>query len=227
VIEDNFCQGRPDWDKVGATFTPDVHSFEAMKIRMLNAGHQVLANAGELLGRPTIASCMADPQISGFFRKVQTEEISPHVASVPGTSPAVYLDLITRRFSNPQIHDTTRRVAFDGSSRHPGFILPILREALAAGSPISGLALTEALWARMCYGTREDGSEIDANDPIWSDLVAAAQRARTEPIAWLAQAQIYGDLAQDMQFATAFSDWLSVIWKTGTRAALSDYLSSA
>ncbi len=227
VIEDNFCQGRPDWDKVGATFTPDVHSFEAMKIRMLNAGHQVLANAGELLGRPTIASCMADPQIAGFFRKVQTEEISPHVASVPGTSPAAYLDLITRRFSNPEIHDTTRRVAFDGSSRHPGFILPILREALPAGTPISGLALTEALWARMCYGTREDGSEIDANDPIWSDLVAAAQRAQTEPIAWLAQSQIYGDLAQDMPFATAFSDWLSVIWKTGTRAALSDYLSRA
>ena len=224
VIEDEFCQGRPDWDRVGATFTPDVHSFEAMKIRMLNAGHQVLANAGELLGRPTIASCMADPQISGFFRKVQTEEISPHVASVPGTSPAAYLDLITRRFSNPEIHDTTRRVAFDGSSRHPGFILPILRDALAAGAPISGLALTEALWARMCHGTREDGSPIDANDPIWSDLVTCAAHAREAPKVWLQQTQIYGDLAADARFASAFDAWLTEIWEHGTKAALSRYL---
>ncbi len=227
VIEDAFCQGRPDWNKVGATFTRDVHSYEAMKIRMLNAGHQVLANAGEILGLPTIAACMSDPQIAPFFQKVQTTEISPHVASVPGTPPEAYLALITRRFSNPEIHDTTRRVAFDGSSRHAGFILPILRDALTAGTPISGLALTEALWARMCYGTREDGSVIEANDPIWSDLVSAALCAQTEPAAWLAQSQIYGDLAQDMQFATAFSDWLSVIWKNGTRAALAEYLSRA
>lgn len=38
VIEDDFCAGRPDWDKVGATFTDDVHSYEAMKIRILNGG---------------------------------------------------------------------------------------------------------------------------------------------------------------------------------------------
>ncbi|MEM8824672.1 MAG: mannitol dehydrogenase family protein, partial [Pseudomonadota bacterium] len=42
VIEDDFCAGRPDWDHVGATFTTDVHGYEAMKIRILNAGHQVL-----------------------------------------------------------------------------------------------------------------------------------------------------------------------------------------
>mgnify|MGYP006210228479 CR=1 FL=1 len=26
VIEDDFRAGRPDWDKAGATFTPDVHA---------------------------------------------------------------------------------------------------------------------------------------------------------------------------------------------------------
>ena len=32
VIEDAFCAGRPDWDRVGATFTDKVHDYEAMKI---------------------------------------------------------------------------------------------------------------------------------------------------------------------------------------------------
>ena len=38
VIEDDFCAGRPDWDRVGATFSDRVHDYEAMKIRMLNGG---------------------------------------------------------------------------------------------------------------------------------------------------------------------------------------------
>jgi mannitol 2-dehydrogenase len=224
VIEDDFCAGRPEWDVVGATLTPHVHSYEAMKIRMLNAGHQVLANAGEILGVPTIAACMSDPQIAAFFRKVELEEIAPHVDAVPGITPAAYLGLIERRFSNPEIHDTTRRVAFDGASRHAGFLLPIVRDALARNTRISGLALTEALWARMCFGTREDGSVIDPNDPIWSDLVTTAQKARETPRVWLEQSHIYGDLQDNTGFADAFDAWLSRIWKSGTRAALAAYV---
>ncbi|WP_299684413.1 mannitol dehydrogenase family protein [uncultured Tateyamaria sp.] len=224
VIEDDFCAGRPNWDQVGATLTNDVHAYEAMKIRMLNAGHQVLANAGELLSVPTIAACMSDDDIAAFFAKVEADEIAPYVDAVPGITPVAYLDLITRRFSNPRIHDTTRRVAFDGSSRHTGFVLPILRDALAASAPVLGLALVEALWARMCAGTREDGSQIEPNDPHWGDLVAAAHAAKADPAAWLAQSQFYGTLVDEPVFADAFADWLNHLWTHGTRATLDAYL---
>lgn len=224
VIEDAFCDGRPDWDHVGATFTDDVHAYEVMKIRILNAGHQVLANAGELLSVPTIADCMAHPAISAMFRKVQTEEILPYVDAVPGTTPAEYLTLIERRFSNPAIRDTTRRVAFDGSSRHTGFVLPILRDALAAGGPVEGLALVEALWARMCEGHREDGSEIEPNDPYWPRLTAAARAARDEPREWLEQRTVYRDLRDAEAFANAFERWLSMIWRSGTAEVLESYV---
>ena len=223
VIEDNFCAGRPDWDKAGAIFTPAVHEYEAMKIRILNAGHQVLANAGELLSVETIADCMAHPLISAFFRKVEQDEIVPYVEPVPGISPSAYADLIAERFSNSAIRDTTRRVAFDGSSRHPGFILPILRDALEADGAIDGLALVEALWARMCAGTREDGSLTDENDPNWKDLVATAETARQRPTAWLEQRQIYGDLADNTRFSNAFSKWLGMLWGIGVAATLQAY----
>ena len=223
VIEDDFCAGRPDWDRAGATFTPDVHDYERMKIRILNGGHQVLANAGELLSCATIADCMADPDIRAFFRKVERDEIAPYVDPVPGMTPAAYADLIERRFSNPAIRDTTRRVAFDGSSRHTGFILPVLRDALAAGGAMDGLALTEALWARMCAGVREDGSEIAPNDPLWDALNAAALAARAKPTAWLEQGNIYGEIGCDLRFAAAFERWLSGLWESGTRAMLVDY----
>ncbi|WP_428927515.1 mannitol dehydrogenase family protein [Marinibacterium sp. SX1] len=223
VIEDNFCAGRPDWDRAGATFTSDVHAYETMKIRILNAGHQVLANAGELLSVETIADCMAHPLVSSLFRKVEREEIAPYVAPVPDMQPGDYVALIETRFSNPAIRDTTRRVAFDGSSRHTGFVLPILRDALAADGPIAGLALVEALWARMCAGLREDGTAIEANDPYWAELTEVAQAAREHPQAWLDQSHIYGDLARDPRFSQAFARWLGLIWAEGTEAALRSY----
>ena len=223
VIEDKFCTGRPDWDDVGATFSDDVHAFETMKIRVLNAGHQVIANVGEVLGIETIAGCMTHPGILAFFDKVQRTEIAVTVDPVPGRTPSQYVDLIVQRFSNPRIVDTTRRVAFDGSARHTGFVLPIVRDQLAAGRSVEGLALVEAFWARMCAGSREDGSVIEANDPIWDELTSVAHAAKEHPAAWLEQSNIYGDLSNSGAFSAAFCKWLPLIWTQGCETALSAY----
>lgn len=224
VIENDFCEGRPQWERVGATLADDVHSFESMKLRILNGGHQLLANAGEILSVPTIADCMAHPAIASFFRKVQSEEIVPYVASVPGMSAEAYLDLVERRFSNPEIRDSTRRVAFDGSSRHPGFLLPSLRDSLASGGSVAGLALAQALWARMCAGVREDGTQIEDNDPNWDALNSAAIAAKDDPKAWILQNGIYGDLSEHEKFAESFSRALTSLWRDGCDATLRQYL---
>ena len=223
VIEDDFCAGRPGWDRVGATFSDRVHDYEAMKIRILNAGHQIVANPGEILSVETISDCMAQPLIHAFFRKVQQEEIVPHVKPVPDLAPEDYVELVGRRFSNPAIVDTTRRVSFDGSARHTGFILPILRDGLGNGAPVEGLALVEALWARMCEGRREDGTEIEPNDPFWDTLRSAAKAARERPRVWLEQRRFYGDLAEAPRFADAFERWLDRIWSNGCEASLQAY----
>ena len=134
------------------------------------------------------------------------------------------LTLIDRRFANPKIVDTTRRVAFDGSSRHPGFIIPTIRDGLNAGTPIDGLALVEAAWARMCAGTREDGSEIEPNDPFWDQLTEKANAAKADPRIWIEMRNIYGDLAEQQRFANAFANWLNLIYAEGMEAALDAYL---
>ena len=226
VIEDRFPAGRPPWEEVGATLTRDVHAFEAMKLRLLNAGHQVLANAGEVLGLATIADCMADPEVASFLGAVLGREVAPHVAPVPGRTPAEYIDLISGRFANPLIHDTVRRVAFDGSSRHATFVAPTVRDALAAGAPLGGLALVEAMWARMCAGTREDGSAIEANDPHWDARRRAALAARDDPGSWLAQRDVYGDIGREDRFARSFAAWLRTLWSDGAREALRRYVVS-
>lgn len=224
VIEDEFCAGRPDWDRAGATFSEDVHAYETMKIRILNGGHQVVSDPGELLSVETISGCMEHPLISALFEKVEREEIMPHVHAVPEFTPEAYVDLIKARFSNPKIIDTTRRVAFDGSSRHPGFIVPSIRDGLAKGTSVNGLALVSALWARYCFGTREDGSEIAPNDPFWADLTLKAAQAKSDPRVWLSMRHIYGDLSEAPRFAEAFVHWLTLIYRDGTEATISAYL---
>lgn len=226
VIEDDFCAGRPEWDKVGAIFANDVHGYEALKIRILNGGHQVISVPAEILSIATIAECMKHKLIAALFCKVATEEIAPLVEPVPGIMPQDYVSLIHRRFSNSKIVDTTRRVAFDGSSRHPGFILPSIREGLANSSPIEGLALVEAAWARMCEGTRQDGSKISPNDPNWDDLNATALEAREDPRIWLEMRHIYGNLADEPLFADSFVHWFRLIWDQGLEVAIAAYLDS-
>lgn len=224
VIEDDFCAGRPDWDRVGVTFADNVHAYEAMKLRILNGGHQIIAIPADLMGIATIADAMANPLIREFLIKTASNEIAPNVKPVPGATPSRYLELIAQRFSNPEIHDTTRRVAFDGSSRQTGFLLPAIREALAAGLPVAGLALANALWCRYCEGVREDGSAIEPNDPNWADLNAAALAARDNPQSWLDQHHYYGDLTSNDRYAAAFVLWHQAISHHGVEEAISLYL---
>ncbi|SON54234.1 Mannitol 2-dehydrogenase [Hartmannibacter diazotrophicus] len=227
VIEDDFCAGRPDWDEVGATFSDRVHDYETMKIRILNGGHQVVANIAEVMGIDTVSGIMAHEAIRAVLHKVEQDEIIPHVAPVPGMTPESYVALIDTRFSNPKIVDTTRRIAFDGSSRHPGFVIPSIRDGLARGNPVRGLALVEAAWARMCEGTRDDGTAIEPNDPHWDDLNRTAKEARHTPRRWLEMTQIYGDLASWPAFADEFETWLNVIYRDGMEPTLRCYLEGA
>ena len=224
VIEDNFCAGRPNWEDVGAQFSDDVHGYEAQKIRILNGGHQVLANAAELLSIELVRDAMQNDLVTGLLEKVEHEEIIPHVSTVPGLTPQEYYQLIAKRFANPSILDTIRRVAFDGSSRHSGFITPSIRANIKKNGSIQGLALVEALWARMCLGTREDQSVIEDNDPIWAKLQEYAVAAKSNPTKWLELKEVYGDIADDTRFMNSFTAWLQMIYDVGVEKTIRVYL---
>lgn len=224
VLEDTFTAGRPPLELVGVTFTPHVHAFEVMKLRILNGGHATIAYPGGLMDIEFVHEAMADPLIRGFLCRVEREDIMPTVPPVPGTDINAYLDLILQRFSNPEVADTERRLCFDGSNRQPKFIVPAARDALAAGGSINGLALVSALWARYCYGETDSGAVIPANDPDWDALQTLAIAAKSDPAVWLSQDRVYGDTARDPRFVAAFVHWLTMLWSEGTKATLGSYL---
>ncbi len=224
VVEDRFPAGRPPLEQVGVTFSDEVHAFEMMKIRILNGGHAIIAYPGGLMDIEYVHEAMAHPLITAFLDKVETEEVIPYVPPVPGTDIAAYYRLIRSRFANPEVADTERRLCLDGSNRQPKFILPSVRDALAADGPVEGLALESALWCRYCAGTTDSGTPIAPNDPNWDELTARAAEARGRHAAWLEMTTVYGHLAGNPRFAGAFARWLTRLWAEGTEATLRAYL---
>ncbi len=224
VVEDNFPAGRPPLEAVGVTFTPHVHAFEAMKIRILNGGHATIAYPGGLMDIEFVHQAMAHPLILGLLNRVEQAEIIPTVAPVPGTDLAEYYTQIVQRFSNPEVADTERRLCLDGSNRQPKFIVPVIRDRLATGGSVDGLALVSALWCRYCVGVSDSGAVIEPNDPNWDSLQAAAIAAQQNPQVWLDQRQIYGDLANDLRLQTAFAAHVISLRDHGCAATLAAFL---
>jgi mannitol 2-dehydrogenase len=226
VLEDRFSSGRPALEKVGVTFSGDVHAFEAMKLRILNGGHAIIAYPSGIKGIEYAHEAMADEAIASFVDKVQIEEILPIVPEVPGQDLVAYKNSALERFTNPEIADTTRRLCFDGSNRQPKFIIPSIRDNLSKGIMPKGLILESAMWCRYCYGIDERGQDIAPNDPDWKALTALAHDAKNDPGRWIGMRAIYGELADDQEFAAAFTEALQLIWSRGVEMAMSHYIRS-
>lgn len=226
VLEDNFPAGRPALEKVGVQFVTDVAPYEHMKIRILNGGHATIAYPAALLDIHFVHDAMADRMVGDFLAKVERDEIIPVVPPVPGTNLDDYFALCTRRFANPKIGDTIRRLALDGSNRQPKFIIPSALDRVNNSQSAKGLALVSALWCRYCYGTTESGAIIAPNDPSWDRLTAQARVAKSDPTAWLTMTDIYGDLAENPSFIKDFTHALTTLWSLGTRATLERYLAN-
>ncbi|WP_282024776.1 mannitol dehydrogenase family protein [Limimaricola cinnabarinus] len=223
VLEDNFPQGRPALEKVGAEFVTDVAPYELMKLRILNGGHAAIAYPSALLGHHFVHDAMADPRIKAWLEALETREIIPTLEPIAGVDFEAYRRKVEERFSNPEIGDTIPRLCFDGTNRQPKFVLPVIRDALSKGQAIDGLALEVALWCRYCAGTNEAGEKIAPNDDDAEDLKRRAIAAKDDPQAFLSNEAVFGDLGAQPAFVAAFSKQLGALWTDGVAATLSRY----
>jgi len=208
VIEDDFIAGRPAWEQVGVEMVGSVHAHEEAKIRVLNATHSCVAWAGTLRGLDFIHEGMAVPEIRRMAFDYVTNDVIACLDTSEHPSPidlAAYRDVVLDRFGNPYVRDTNARVAMDGFSKLPGFIVPTLRECLERGATAAATAILPALFfevlARWHRGelsyTYQDGvmdvaathALFEADDPLlafcsdrllWGSL--AAQPALVEAV---------------------------------------------
>ena len=226
VLEDRFTDGRPPFEDAGVQMVDDVVPYELMKLRLLNASHQSLAHWGRLIPQVFAHESAADADIQAFTRAYLDREALPTLRPVPGIDLPSYVNTLFERFTNAGIADTLARLAQDASDRMPKFVLPTVRDNLAAGRSVELGAAMCAAWALGCEGRTEDGSQIVVDDQQGEALVAAAARQKDgEDTAFVSNELVFGSLGQDPRFVEAFTGALKAIREKGARAVLRELVS--
>lgn len=224
VLEDRFGCGRPPLEQVGVQLVDDVEPYELMKLRLLNGSHQAMGYLGTLAGYAFMHDVCQDPLFRRFLHGYMDEEATPTLAPVPGIDLDAYKADLIGRFSNPNMRDTLARLCAESSDRIPKFLLPVLRANLASGGEIRCTVAVLAGWARYAEGVGEDGRPIDVVDPLRDRLVAAARRQGDDPLAFVSDRELFGDLVDDTRFAETYRRTLELVRERGTRAALEEVL---
>lgn len=206
VIEDDFSAGRPAWEAVGAQFVPDVTPYEKMKLRLLNAGHSVLGLLGSIHGHETIDGCVADPLFAGYLRDFLDKEATPVLDAVAGIDLEEYKDSLIVRFGNPNVKDGLARICSESSAKLPKFLIETIRENLAVGGSIDYATLVIAAW---CFysDTHADrfGKPLEVIDEQREQLQEAARKTNLDPLAFLRQEELFGNLAENERFSTRYA----------------------
>ena len=139
---------------------------------------------------------------------------------MPGGDLTEYKHTLIERFSTPQVRDTIARLCAESSDRIPKWLLPVVREQLATGGEIRRSAAVVASWARYAEGVDEQGQPIEVVDRLRDSLVPLARRQHEDPDAFIANRDVFGDLADEQPFVSAYRSTLASLHQRGARATL-------
>jgi mannitol 2-dehydrogenase len=220
VLEDDFGGDRPPYAEVGVQLVEDVEPYELMKLRLLNASHQALCYLGYLAGYRYAHEVCQDKLFVDFLLGYMDDEGTPTLPPVPGVDLDRYKQQLIERFANPEVRDTLARLCAESSDRIPKWLIPVVREQLAAGRGISRSALVVASWARYAEGVDEEGQPIEVVDRLRDKVMERAAHNREDPLVFISDPDLFGDLASDARFVAEYTAALDSLHKRGARATL-------
>ncbi|MEU8607644.1 mannitol dehydrogenase family protein [Actinoplanes sp. NPDC048791] len=227
ALEDTFPLGRPPFEDAGVQVVADVEPYELMKLRLLNASHQALCYFGYLAGYRLVHDVAQDPLFAGFLLAYMDREATPTLEPVPGIDLDEYKHQLIDRFSNDQVRDTVARLCAESSDRIPKWLLPVIRHNLETGGEILRSTAVVASWARYAEGVDEQGNPIEVVDRLKDTLTAAARRQSEDPLAFIADRDLFGDLIDNERFVSAYRSVLSSLHLKGARATLEELAGAA
>jgi len=222
VLEDNFPAGRPNWQAAGVQLVTDVEPYELMKLRLLNASHQVMSYPALLAGLTWVDDACHDAQIiallQGWMRGARSS-----LLPVPGVDLDNYCSTLIERFGSTAVRDTLARLAVSSSDRLPKFVVPVL--AARADQPLNryGMFALAAWSVWLAEALATDGADI--TDARREEMLAAAAREEAGEQAALLDVQaIFATLGQDPEVRATYWQLRMDIREHGVRSALTSLL---
>jgi mannitol 2-dehydrogenase len=220
VVEDRFSTGRPPWEDAGVQLVEDVTPYELMKLRLLNGSHQALAYFAHLAGFQFVSDACRDRLWSRFLRDYMDLDVRPTLQPVPGVDLEDYKRTILRRLSSAAVADTVTRLCAQTSALIPKYVLPVIHAGLAAGGEVHRAAAVVASWARFAEGLDDHGRPIPLVDRQAERVRANASRLGEDPLAFIADRSIFGDLVDDERFVAPYRGALTSLRDRGACATL-------
>ncbi|CDM36244.1 hypothetical protein DTO013E5_9933 [Penicillium roqueforti] len=212
VIEDQFCDGRPEFEKVGVQVVKNVHDveqFEMHKLRLLNGSHSAIGYPGQMAGFEYVHEVMKNPNMRQLVWEMMQEEVKPLLPDIPGVSIDEYCKTLMKRFSNSKIKDQLPRICLNASGKIPQFIMPSIAEAIRESDkkqieyPFRRLCFVAASWFLYVKGVDDHGKKFEVDDPMREELQAAAEAGHGGPDQLLNIKILFGD---DLRGCKRFTD---------------------
>lgn len=231
VLEDQFCDGRPPFEKVGVQVVSKVHDveqFEMHKLRLLNASHSAIAYLAYLAGYKHVDEVLANPTWNKFISKMMHDEVKPLLPAIPGVDLDKYCETLMARFCNPTLKDEIARLCIGGSGKLPQFIMPSIAEHIMASNPTPRrLTLVVAAWFRYLSGYDEAGKEFTIKETDEIDIKNLQAKARDGghlPENLMGIRNLFGDdLRDDKGFMGELTTALDSLYKNGAQKTLVNY----
>jgi mannitol 2-dehydrogenase len=217
VIEDNYCNCRPDWASVGVQLVLSVKPYEKIKVRLLNAGHSALGYAGHLAGFACIDEVASDDTFQTYLMRFFSE-VSNTLDPVAGVDLSTYQRTLLSRFSNPAIKDQILRICKDGSAKIPGFVLPTLRELIALSSAHTCVAFVIASYMAFLQACVADSALLD--DPERDRLLALMTACNGSAVMFLADVGLFCEVGENVELVGTVQKMFDSIVANGVVAAM-------
>ena len=203
VLEDHFAARPARRSRTsGVQVVEDVEPYELMKLRLLNASHQALCYLGYLAGyrwRTRCARTRCSPTSCSAY---MDREGTPTLPPVPGVDLDAYRHQLIERFANPQVRDTLARLCAESSDRIPKWLRaghPAQPRARRRDRPVGARRRRVGPLRR---GRRRAGRADRGRRPAQGPGHGRRRRRqRDDPLAFLRDRDLFGDLVDDERFA--------------------------
>ncbi|MEP2240491.1 MAG: hypothetical protein ABJI22_19140, partial [Maribacter sp.] len=101
----------------------------------------------------------------------------------------------------------------ESSAKLPKFLIATIQDNLANGGSIKFATLVIAAW---CYysdkGVDKNGNPIEIIDAMQEQLHLAASKTQTDPLAFIRQETLFGNLINEDKFSNLYSDLVQKIY---------------
>jgi fructuronate reductase len=165
VLQDRFPAGRPSWEAGGARFVDDVGPFQERKLRLLNAGHSLLAYVGGSRGHRYVHEAVGDPVVHQALVELWTEA-RRYLSDEAARSAEAYGAAVEVRWSNARLPHALAQIGADGSLKLRERIWPTVAAALAAGAVPWASARVLGAWVAHLRGASFPVSDRRAGEVV-------------------------------------------------------------